>query len=106
MTDRILPYSTIEELWHTHEDFEDFACAIEQAVMQSPEVQALRKDAERLMFACAFDAYTTVSKDRYGYALECAEEAGRDFPTKEDELNGLRRLIDAAIDHAPRQAAD
>lgn len=69
-----------------------------QAALASPEVQALRKDAERLMFACEFDGFTTVKKDRYEYAIECARESGRDIPTKEDELNGLRRLIDAAIE--------
>lgn len=48
MTDRILPYSIIEELWHTYEDFEDFARAIEQAVLQSEQVQAWKRDAERM----------------------------------------------------------
>ena len=33
----------------------------------------------------------------YEFALECMEEAGRNEPTIEDELNGVRRLIDAAI---------
>lgn len=48
MNDRILPYSTIEELWCTYEDFEDFACAIEQAVLAKvADIQELRKDAER-----------------------------------------------------------
>lgn len=66
-------------------------------------LQSQDRDGERLMFACGeFDRYTTVSKDRYEYAIECAQEAGREVPTKEDELNGLRRLIDAAIDHARR----
>ena len=35
--------------------------------------------------------------DKYDFALECMEEAGRSEPTIEDELNGVRRLIDAAI---------
>ena len=51
MTDRILPYSTIEELWHTYEDFEDFACAIEQDVLHSEQVQAWKRDAERMRAA-------------------------------------------------------
>ena len=48
MTDRILPYSIIEELWHIYEDFEDFACAIEQDVLHSEQVQAWKRDKERL----------------------------------------------------------
>lgn len=65
------------------------------------ERDALRRDAERLMFACEFDGYSTVSKDRYDFAMDCAEEAGRDEPSDEDELNGLRRLIDAAMAAQP-----
>lgn len=61
-------------------------------------LQECSKDGERLMFACEFDGYTTVEKDRYDYAIDCMEENGRDEPNKEDELNGLRRLIDAAME--------
>jgi len=60
-------------------------------------LEAAQKDAARLMFACEFDGYQNVKKDRYDYAEECMEEAGRDEPNAEDELNGLRRLIDAAM---------
>ena len=42
-----LTYTQIYDLWHEHEGIVGFALAIEQAVLQSPEVQALRKDAER-----------------------------------------------------------
>lgn len=59
------------------------------------KIKALEKE---LMFACEFDGYTTVEKDRYDYAIDCMEEKGRDEPSKEDELNGLRRLIDAAME--------
>lgn len=61
------------------------------------EVDVLREDAKRLMFACLFDGYTTVDKDRYDFATECAEVAGRDEPNEDDDLNGLRLLIDAAM---------
>lgn len=91
---------------HTQKTIQAYGAACYRTALQSSEVQALKRDAERLMFACEFDAYTTVSKDRYDYAIECAEEAGRDAPIKEDELNGLRRLIDAAIDHASRIDGD
>lgn len=54
-------------------------------------------DAARLMYSCGFDGFTTVEKDRYDYAMDCAAENGRDEPSAEDELNGMRRLIDAAM---------
>lgn len=56
-----------------------------------------QRDAERLMFAFEADGLVGVEKDRYEYAIECAQENGRDEPTAEDELNGVRRLIDAAM---------
>ena len=61
-------------------------------------IEAAQKDAARLMFACEFDGYVGVEKDKYDYACECMDEAGRDEPNEEDELNGLRRLIDAKMD--------
>lgn len=60
-------------------------------------LEAAQKDAARLMFACEFDGYEGVQKDKYDYASELAERAGRDEPSKEDEINGLRALIDAAM---------
>ena len=59
-------------------------------------IGALAEDAKRLMFACEFDGYDGVPKDKYEFAMEVAAEHGREEPTPEDELNGLRRLIDAA----------
>lgn len=60
--------------------------------------EELEKDSARLWFACIFDGYSTVEEDRYDFAEYCAHENGRDEPNKEDELNGLRRLIDAAME--------
>lgn len=60
-------------------------------------LEAAKLDAARLMFSCEFDGFTTVEKDRYDYAMDCAAENGRDEPSAEDELNGMRRLIDAAM---------
>jgi hypothetical protein len=74
----------------------DAADAIEDKVREI--LQEYSKDSERLLFSCEFDGYTTVEKDRYDYAIDCMEENGRDEPNKEDELNGLRRLIDAAME--------
>ena len=56
------------------------------------------KDSKRLMFACEFDGYVTVEKDRYDYAIDCMEESSRNEPNEEDELNGLRRLVDVAME--------
>lgn len=60
--------------------------------------EELEKDSSRLWFACIFDGYSTVKEDRYEFAQKCADENGRDEPNLEDELNGLRRLIDAAME--------
>lgn len=61
------------------------------------QMDAAQKDAARLMFACEFDGYVGIEKDKYDYACDCMDEAGRDEPNEEDELNGLRRLIDAKM---------
>lgn len=53
---------------------------------------------QELMFACEFDAYTTVEKDRYDLAIEFMEEDGRIEPSFEDEVNGLRKLIQLAME--------
>ena len=58
----------------------------------------LEKDAARLLYATKdYDGFVHVKRDKYEFTLECMEEAGRSEPTIEDELNGVRRLIDAAI---------
>ena len=63
-----------------------------------PEVaEAMARDAARLMFVFEADGFVHVERDRYDYATDCCEENGRDAPTPEDELNGVRRLIDAAM---------
>ena len=65
---------------------------------QHERIAELEKDAARLLYATKdFDGYVHVKRDKYDFALECMEEAGRNEPTIEDELNGVRRLIDAAI---------
>lgn len=60
-----LPYSQIEELWHEYEDFEDFAHAIEQAVLQSPEIQKLKQDSEMLDWL-----EKEARKHNYGISIE------------------------------------
>lgn len=47
MSTTILTPEQIETLFREHDDLYAFGYAIEQAVLQSPEVQAWKKDAER-----------------------------------------------------------
>jgi len=57
-------------------------------------------DAERLrwiMSYCGFDGIHGLTMDRYEYASFEAETHGRDEPNSDDELDGFRRMIDAAI---------
>lgn len=61
-------------------------------------LSAAQKDAARLMYATKdYDGFEHVNLDKYDYATECMEEAGRGEPNADDELNGVRRLIDAAM---------
>lgn len=65
---------------------------------QHARIAELEKDAARLLYATKdYDGFVHVERDKYSLLLECMEEAGRSEPTDEDELNGVRRLIDAAI---------
>ncbi|WP_372362885.1 hypothetical protein ACCQ10_09320 [Xanthomonas sp. NCPPB 1325] len=69
-----------------------------RSLYAAPQVPVdVLRDAERLMFCFEADGFVGVAKDRYEYAMDCAKEAGRDEPSAEDELNGVRRLIDAAM---------
>jgi hypothetical protein len=76
-------------------DMVTIARAIESKVRQQDE--EVRRDAERLMFSFEADGFGCIEKDKYDFAIEVAAENMREVPTKEDELNGVRRLIDAAI---------
>lgn len=64
------------------------------------ESAELRKDTDRLRYVmddCCFDGFVNVQKDLYSYAMEVAEENGRDEPTADDCLDGFRRLIDCSM---------
>lgn len=39
-----------------------------------------------------------VSRDRYEYAREVAEDNGRDEPTSDDEVEGLKRMVRAGLE--------
>lgn len=60
------------------------------------ENKALKQE---LMFACQFDGYVGIEKDRYDFAIEFMDEGGRDEPSFEDEVNGLRKLIQLAMEN-------
>lgn len=64
-------------------------------------LESLEKDAARLMYmAKDMDGFVHVDRDKYDYAIECMEEAGREEVSEEDEIKGLRRMIDAAMQSA------
>lgn len=72
---------------------EEAADALEEAL----------KDTERLAFLASepvIEGFVGVEKYIDDYALDAAEEAGRDEPNEADMLTGFRRLIDAAIEQA------
>jgi len=45
----------------------------------------------------SIDFFSDVQKNRYQYATDVAKEEGHDEITEQDEIEGFRRLIDAAI---------
>lgn len=64
----------------------------------APPFDESTKDAERLIFAMGdLDGFVNVAWDKYDYAMLFAYRNGREKPTAEDELSGLRALIDVAI---------
>ena len=78
--------------WTSNYDYMNAAQEVEDRIAE------LEKDAARLLYATKdYDGFVHVKRDKYEFTLECMEEAGRSEPTIEDELNGVRRLIDAAI---------
>jgi hypothetical protein len=87
--------------WGSGELYDEAADELERLTR---ELEEARKDAERLMFATGgYDGFVSVDADKYEYAAQCAAEAGRDEPNAEDEINGVRRLIDAAMSQEKRK---
>ena len=80
---------SVEWLVDRLQDLED-ACDL-----LNKENKALKQE---LMFACQFEGYVGVEKDKYDFAIEFMDEAGRDEPSFEDEVNGLRKLIQLAME--------
>jgi len=52
---------------------------------------------DRLMAAFEADGFVGVELDRYDYACIVAEENGNAEPTRDDEIEGVRRLVDQHI---------
>ena len=46
-----------------------------------------------------------VTADKYEFAMQVAAEAGRDEPNRQDEIDGIRMLIDTAIASANQKGA-
>ncbi|QOY96372.1 hypothetical protein IM543_11435 [Massilia sp. UMI-21] len=65
------------------------------------------RDAARLQFLMRdIDGFVGVKWDKHQYAIHFAKHSGRDEPTEEDELLGLRMMIDAAMVAHPGNAAE
>ena len=59
-------------------------------------------DANRLRWVMThIDAVAGLKLDRYDYATLVAKDHGREDPTPDDELNGFRQMIDAAMGLEP-----
>ena len=55
-------------------------------------------DTLRLEFLMQdIDSYFKVKKDKYDYAIDVAEENGREVPIYSDDIEGFRRLVDEAM---------
>ena len=75
------------------EDYDTLRAQLEAA---EAEVAAMR---ERLLFLAkdsGLEGFVNVEADVYDFAMDSAEEAGRDEPNDADLDEGLLRLIDAA----------
>ena len=82
---------------------DDFEALLTEA---AAAIEAAREDAERLAFLArepVIEEINGVKKSIYDYAAMIAEENGRDEPNYEDYTNGMRRLIDAAIERERRR---
>ena len=94
MADAVLGTDRAE--WSSSYDLADVAQEVEDEIKR--QKSELEKDAARLLYATKdYDGFVHVERDKYEFTLECMEEAGRSEPTIEDELNGVRRLIDTAL---------
>ena len=63
----------------------------------------MASDADRLrwlMSHCGLDRINGLMMDRHEYASFEAETHGREEPNADDELDGFRRMIDAALNNS------
>lgn len=92
----VLTDDRIDDIWHTYNNFEEQARAVEQAVLESPEIRALKQDERRLAFVaedgCVFT--TWVQEDcTVLYRLEWSH--GEEW--QKEWFRSPREAIDAAI---------
>lgn len=97
---------------HTHH-FTAYAQEMARLMLEAagvPEmvarIAALEADSRRLrglMEHSGIDGFSGVADDRYDFAIQVATERDHDEPTDQDEFDGWRQLIDAAM-NAPKGA--
>ncbi len=76
------------------------ALAVQHGIVYSMKWLAdqFQDDSVRLEYVCKeFDSYFGISEDKYDFAMQVAWKNGRDEPNRQDEVEGLRRLIDKAM---------
>lgn len=97
---------------HTHR-FTAYAQEMARVILEAAgvaemavRIAGLEVDSRRLrwlMTGSGIDGFYGVVDDRYDFASQIAYERGHDEPTPDDEFDGWRRLIDAAM-NAPSGA--
>jgi hypothetical protein len=86
---------TLQELEQVKKDLADGVIVSRQTWEKVLDEAIYSND--RLMAAFEADGFVGVELDRYDYACIVAEENGHSEPTRDDEIEGVRRLIDQHI---------
>jgi len=95
-TDTVLTIDFIADAMQAHDDdLLAFARAIEQAVLQSPEIQALRKDAERYQYLRRPDTGPAKLDSLHNWVNDDCNPPYRELKCGDD--------LDAAIDAAMQE---
>lgn len=92
--------ATEYDTFNRESDCDEVAALYDQSAIDALQarIAELEKDARRLGYLLTkIEGFMLVKKDRHEFACDVALERGHDEPTREDELIGFRRLIDAAI---------
>lgn len=92
----VLSDERIGDIWHTYNNFEEQARAIEKAVLESPEIQALQDDESRLDFIAEDDCvFTTWIQEDYTVLYRLEWNHGEEW--QKEWFRSPREAIDAAI---------